>query len=637
VPLGRRLPVSTAATVGGVRKRAPEVGVLLGVLGVVYGDIGTSPLYAFKASLQFFPPTGITNVEILGILSLIFWSLVLIVTVKYVTLVMRADNRGEGGILALMALAQRVSVGAGMRRAVVLVGIAGACLFFGDGIITPAISVLSAVEGLEVSAPGLKDVVLPISVVIIAILFAFQYRGTHSVGRVFGPVMAVWFVVIGLLGLVEVVAHPFVLLALSPTYAVALCIKYKALAFLVLGAVVLCVTGAEALYADMGHFGAHPIRVTWTFFVLPCLVLNYFGQGGLMISHPEALNNPFFQLGPVWFRLPLVVLATAATVIASQAVISGAYSVARQCMQLGFLPRMTVRHTSTTEEGQIYVPQVNTFLAVGVLILVLAFKTSDNLASAYGIAVTGTFLCTAMLAMVVFRRQFHWSRTAAISVFGFFFLIDSTFFAANTLKVVEGGWVPLAMGFALIGVMTSWKRGRDLLLARWQQDSMPLAPFLARLPQSRTIRVPGLAVFLTGQPDYVPTSLLHNLKHNKVLHERVLFVTVQTVDEPEVSAERRSEVSELAPGVHRVILRYGFMESPNIPRALEDLNGTIKFDPMQASYFLGREVLVPSMVPKMAWWRTWLFLLMARNAVPATEFFRIPSDRVVELGVRVAI
>jgi KUP system potassium uptake protein len=311
--------------------------------------------------------------------------------------------------------------------------------------------------------------------------------------------------------------------------------------------------------------------------------------------------------------------------------------VARQCMQLGFLPRMTVRHTSNIEAGQIYVPQVNNILAVGVLVLVLAFKSSNSLASAYGIAVTGTFLCTAMLALVVFRRQFHWPRTAALGVFGFFFLIDATFFSANTLKVVEGGWVPLAMGAALIAIMTTWKRGRDLLLARWQQDSMPLAPFLARLPQSRTIRVPGLAVFLTGQPDYVPTSLLHNLKHNKVLHERVLFVTVQTADEPEVSSDRRAEVTELAPGIHRVILRYGFMESPNVPRNLEQLNGIIKFDPMQASYFLGREVLVPAMAPKMGWWRTWLFLLMARNAVPATEFFRIPSDRVVELGVRVAI
>jgi KUP system potassium uptake protein len=630
--------MTVAAAADQVRRPMPAVGMLLAVLGVVYGDIGTSPLYAFKASMQFFNGSAITSIEALGILSLIFWSLVLIVTVKYVMLIMLADNRGEGGILALMALAQRVSVGIGIRNVLTLVGIAGACLFFGDGVITPAISVLSAVEGLEVSAPGLQQYVLPIAVLVIAALFAAQSYGTGSVGRVFGPIMALWFVAIGALGIGRIVQHPSVLLAVSPAYAFALCAQYKALAFVVLGAVVLCVTGAEALYADMGHFGAHPIRVTWSFFVLPSLVLNYFGQGALTISDPAAVANPFYLLAPHWIRLPLVVLATIATVIASQAVISGAFSIARQCMQLGFLPRMTVRHTSNTEEGQIYVPQVNAMLVIGVLILVLAFKTSDNLASAYGIAVTGTFLCTCVLAMVVFRRQFHWSRAAAIAVFGGFFLIDSVFFSANTIKVVEGGWVPLVLGIALTAIMTTWKRGRDLLLARWRQDSLPLAPFLARLPQSRTIRVPGMAVFLTGTPDYVPTSLLHNLKHNKVLHERVLFVTVQNVDVPEVRAGRRMEVAELAPGIHRVILRYGFMESPNIPRALEDLNEAgVPFDPMQASYFLGREVLVPATVPKLRWWRHWLFLVLARNAVPATEFFRIPYDRVVELGVRVAI
>ncbi len=356
-----------------------------------------------------------------------------------------------------------------------------------------------------------------------------------------------------------------------------------------------------------------------------------------MLRDASAIQNPFFLLGPVWLRLPMVILATIATVIASQAVISGAFSMARQCMQLGFLPRMTVRHTSNMEEGQIYVPQVNTALAVGVVLLVLAFKTSDNLASAYGIAVTGTFLCTAVLAMVVFRRQFHWSRAAAISVFGGLFLVDIVFFSANTVKIVEGGWVPLVLGIALTGMMTSWKQGRDLLLSRWKQSSMPLAPFLARLPQSRIIRVPGVAVFMTGNPDYVPTSLLHNLKHNKVLHENVLFVTVQTEDVPEVSQRRRSEVAELAPGIYRIVLRYGFMESPNIPRALEDLTDQVKMRVSQASYFLGREVLVPGMAPKMSWWRQALFLVLARNAVPATEFFRIPSDRVVELGVRITI
>jgi KUP system potassium uptake protein len=606
---------------------------------VVYGDIGTSPLYAFKASLQHYAPKDVASLEIMGILSLIFWSLALVVTVKYVLLILLADNRGEGGILALMALAQRVSVGARVRSALTLIGIVGACLFFGDGVITPAISVLSAVEGIEVSAPELKQYVLPISVVVILLLFAVQSRGTGSVGRVFGPVMAAWFLSIGLLGLWEIVRHPFVLLALSPSYAATLCLHHGLLAFVVLGSVVLCVTGAEALYADMGHFGREAIRTAWLFFVLPCLVLNYFGQGALLISEPEAASNPFFLLGPHWTSLPMVILATAATVIASQAMISGAYSMARQCVQLGFLPRMTVRHTSNTEEGQIYLPQVNVMMVVGVTILVLSFKTSDNLAAAYGIAVTGTFLCTSMLATVVFRREFHWSRLTAVAVFGFFFVVDFLFFTSNLLKVPEGGWVPLVLGAALTALMTSWKRGRDLLLARWRQDSLPLAPFLARLPQSRTVRVPGMAVFLTGTPDYVPTSLLHNLKHNKVLHERVLFVTVQNVDEPEIGADRRTEVSELAPGIHRIILRYGFMESPNIPRALEDdlPAAGVAFDPMQASYFLGREVLVPGTVPKLPWWRHWLFLVMARNAVPATEFFRIPYDRVVELGVRIAI
>ncbi len=618
-------------------RHPPQWGMLLAVLGVVYGDIGTSPLYAFKSSLILFRGIRVSDVEIMGILSLIFWALILIVTVKYVLLVMRADNRGEGGILALMALAQRVCVSPWMRGMVALVGIAGACLFFGDGVITPAISVLSAVEGLEISSPDLKDFVLPISVVVIVLLFAVQSRGTGSIGRLFGPIMAVWFVVIGALGAAQIAVHPYVLLALSPWYALKLVLIYKGMAFFVLGAVVLCVTGAEALYADMGHFGVTPIRRSWTFFVLPTLVLNYFGQGAAVISDPAALHNPFFLLAPHWLQLPLVVLATAATVIASQAVISGAYSMTRQCMQLGFLPRMTVVHTSSTERGQIFVPQVNLGLMVGVLVLVLAFKTSDSLASAYGIAVTGTFLCTCVLAAIVFRRQFKWSRGAAMGLFGSLFLVDLIFFSANTVKIVEGGWVPLAMGLGLMALMTSWKRGRDLLLARWQQDSLPLAPFLARLPQSRSlIRVPGMAIFLTGNPDYVPTSLLHNLKHNKVLHEQVLFVTVQNLDVPE--ARTRMQVEELAPGMHRVVLRYGFMESPNIPRALEDLSASgVKFDPMQASYFLGREVMVPSLAPKMALWRRWLFLVMARNAVPATEFFRIPYDRVVELGVRVAI
>ncbi|MDE2334780.1 MAG: potassium transporter Kup [Rhodospirillales bacterium] len=608
------------------------------MLGVVYGDIGTSPLYAFQTSLQHFTSGGFHRWEVLGILSLIFWSLILVVTVKYVLLVMRADNRGEGGILALMALAQRVASGERTRAVLALLGIAGACLLFGDGVITPAISVLSAVEGLEVVAPGLKAVVLPISVAIIIGLFLIQSRGTGTVGRLFGPVMVVWFIAIGLLGLAEVVTHPFIALALSPSYGIELLVVHRGLAFLALGSVVLAVTGAEALYADMGHFGRAPIRRAWLTFVLPSLVLNYFGQGALVLDHPKAAVNPFYLMAPGWLQLPLVILATMATVIASQALISGAFSIARQSMQLGLLPRMAVLHTSHEEEGQIYVPQINTALMVGVLVLVLAFKSSNALASAYGIAVTGTFICTGMLAIVVFRRQYHWSRAAAIGAFGGLFILDLLFFVANMLKFFEGGWVPLAIAVALMGMITSWRRGREILLARWKSDSLPLASFVARLPSSRTLRVPGMAIFLTGNQDYVPAALLHNLKHNKVLHERVLFVTVVNEDVPEVPAEERSTVVELGPGIHRVIVRYGFMESPNLPRDLAALGEYgIDYDPMQASYFLNRETLVAAAAPKMPAWRLWLFLLMARNAVPATEFFRIPSDRVIEMGVRVAI
>jgi KUP system potassium uptake protein len=632
----------TTATVtadsGKLVRPALKLGALVGVLGVVYGDIGTSPLYALQSVIGLFPNAHASNGEILGCLSLIFWSLFLIVTVKYVLLVMRADNRGEGGILALMALAQRSAVNARVRKTIALIGIGGACLLFGDGVITPAISVLSAIEGIEVSLPEAKEAVLPLAAVVIVLLFAVQSRGTSTVGRVFGPVMVVWFAVIGTLGAIQVAHNPMVLTALLPQHALIFLFRHGGFAFLVLGSVVLAVTGAEALYADMGHFGRQPIRFAWSFFVLPALVLNYFGQGALVMADPAAAKNPFYLLAPASLQLPLVVLATLATVIASQALISGAFSIARQCMQLGFIPRMTVRHTSTNQEGQIYVPQVNLALMVGVLILVFAFRSSAALASAYGIAVTGTFICTCILAIAVFRRQFGWPRWLALLVWGFFLIIDGVFFSANILKVVEGGWVPLLLGFCLMVMMTTWKQGRDLMQQRWKQDSLPLASFLARLPQSRTVRVPGMAVFLTGQPDYVPSALLHNLKHNKVLHEKVLFVTVSTLDEPEAGPARRTEVIELAPGIHRVLLRYGFMESPNVPRALEDLRSKgVEYDPMQASYFLGREVVVRAMAPKLSLWRLWLFLVMARNAVPATEFFRIPSDRVVELGVRIAI
>ena len=616
----------------------PRVSTLLGVLGIVYGDIGTSPLYALKASLEHFTPGGLEQWEVLGVLSLVIWSLLIVVTLKYVLLIMRADNRGEGGILALMALAQRVVPEPRLRVVLTMLGIGGACLFFGDGAITPAISVLSAVEGLQITSPALRTYVIPISIGVIVALFAAQWRGTGRVGSVFGPIMLVWFIVLAVLGARAIVANPVVLMALSPTYGVQVLVNDGWLAFVALGSVVLAVTGAEALYADMGHFGRTPIRQMWIALVLPALALNYLGQGALVLTTPGALSNPFYLLCPDTLRLPLVILATMATVIASQALISGAFSVARQCTQLGFLPRMTVVHTSATEEGQIYLPQINGALFIGVLGLVLAFRTSDNLAAAYGIAVTATFLCTCVIAGVVYRRQFGWPIPAVILTFGSFVVIDGVFFASNALKIPSGGWVPLVLGAALVLLMTSWKRGRDLLLARWRADSLTLSSFLARLPQSRTIRVPGMAVFLTGTPDYVPGALLHNLKHNKVLHERVLFVTIVADDVPEVSVADRAEVVLLAPGIHRIVIHYGFMESPNLPRDLLRLREReVAFDPMQVSYFLSRETIVAASVSRLSLWRRAMFLLLARNAVSATEFFRIPSDRVVEVGVRVAV
>jgi KUP system potassium uptake protein len=518
------------------------------------------------------------------------------------------------------------------------VGIAGAALFFGDGVITPAISVLSAVEGLKVVSHTFEEAVVPISIAVLVGLFLVQYRGTAKMGAVFGPVTALWFTTLGLLGIAEIIVAPEVLGAVSPHHAALFVAAHPVAAFVALGSVVLAVTGAEALYADMGHFGRPPIQRAWVAFVLPALALNYLGQGALLLSDPKAIENPFYLLAPEWLRLPLVVLATAATIIASQSMISGAYSIARQCVQLGFLPRLVVQHTSETEEGQIYLPQVNAALLLGVLILVVSFRNSDSLAAAYGLAVTGTFVATSTLAILVFRRQFGWSAPLVAAVFVPLLLIDLGFFISNVLKIPEGGWVPLVLGVGLFALMHTWKQGRELLFSRVRQDSLPLKSYLARLPQSRTIRVPGIAVFMTGQSDYVPNALLHNLKHNKVLHERVLFVTVLNEDVPQVPEERRREVQELGPGIHRVIVRYGFQESPNIPRELEALREAgIDFKPMQASYFLGREVLVQAVVPKMARWRQWLFRVMARNAVPATEFFRIPSDRVVELGVRVAI
>ena len=623
----------------GTGANAPlRLATLIGVLGVVYGDIGTSPLYALQTCLTYFSHTTFVRDDVLGMISLITWALIITVTVKYVTFIMRADNNGEGGTLSLMALASRVSRSERTRSALGLIGIVGAGLFFGDGVITPAISILSAVEGIEVVSPETSHLVLPISLAVIMVLFLVQRHGTGKVGNAFGPIMALWFLVLGLLGLNQIVHDPRVLVALSPTYGAMFIIRHNAIAFAALGAVVLAVTGAEALYADMSHFGKRPIRVSWLFFVLPCLLLNYYGQGALVIANPAMANNPFYNLAPPALQVPLIILATMATVIASQAVISGAFSVSRMCVQLGLLPRMEVRHTSALERGQIYVPQINAILAFGVVLLVLTFGSSASLASAYGIAVTGTFLCDNTLAAFVYRREFGWPRWMVIALFGAIGIVDFAFFAANSMKIFEGGWVPLAIGLSIILIITTWRRGRGLIMARWVQDSLPLASFIGRLPQSRIVRVPGTAVFMTGNLDFVPNALLHNLKHNKVLHEQVFFVTVRNLDVPYAAPDERAEVEEATPGIYKVTLYYGFMESPNVPQALESLSAQgIDFKPMQASYFLGRETVVPASVPKLRFIRRWLFLFMARNAIPATEFFRIPSDRVVELGVRIAV
>lgn len=621
---------------------AKPVGIaaLVAVLGIVYGDIGTSPLYAFQSSVAIVNAPGhpATASEIMGLASLTFWALMLIVTIKYVILIMHADHNGEGGIIALAALAQRVAQNPRLRWILGLIGIGGACLFFGDSMITPAISVLSAIEGIEVAIPEAAYVILPVTILVLIALFAAQAFGTGKIGIAFGPIMIVWFLSIGLFGIGGILLHPAVALALSPGYALQFIVTHGYLSFVALGSVVLCVTGAEALYADMGHFGRKPIQHAWIFFVLPCLTLNYLGQAALIITSPKMADNPFYHLVPHWAQMPMLVLAALATVIASQACITGSFSLCRQIIQLGYLPRTRILHTNPSEEAQIYLPSLNWILAFGTLVLTLAFRSSAAFASAYGIAVTGTFVCTCVLAMVVFRHLFRWSALKVGLVFGLFMLIDTVFFASNVMKIPDGGWVSLAIAAVSMVIMTTWKRGRGLLFAKYQSESMPMASFLARLPQSRITRVPGLAVFLTSNPEIVPNSLLHNLKHNKVLHDHVFFVTVQNLDQPEAERGQRMLLQELAPNIHRVIVRYGFMEMPNLPRALQELKAAgLVFDAIQASYFTSHDMVVRSRVPKMTLWRMWLFLTLLRNATSSTEFFRIPPDRVVEFGVRVAI
>ncbi len=611
----------------------------LAALGVVYGDIGTSPLYAVKEVFAGNHPIPITEANIFGSLSLFFWALIVIVSIKYVLFIMRADNRGEGGVMAMIALALHEAKGKPRQmKAIMVIGVLGAAMFYGDGMVTPAISVLSAVEGLEVAAPALHPFVIPITLVVLFGLFFVQRRGTAVVGAFFGPVMLLWFSTLALLGLVNVLEHPAILHALNPLYGFAFLIENKALALVAMGNVVLAVTGAEALYADMGHFGRKPISRAWFVFVLPALVLNYFGQGALILAEPEAAKNPFFHLAPEWALYPLIGLATLATVIASQAVISGAFSVTRQAMQLGFMPRMEVQHTSDREAGQIYLPAVNWGLMVAVMILVLGFKSSNNLAAAYGIAVTGDMVITSILATVVVAKTWKWGWMRAILLFSCFLSVELVFLAANILKIPDGGWFPLVAGMGIFLLMTTWKRGRELLAARLQGERLELDGFIESLANSMPTRVYGTSVFLNADPKGVPHALLHNLMHNKVLHERVVLLSVRFFDVPYVPDIDRVEVRPLDENFWSVVIHYGFMDEPNVPGALEHCAVFgLEFNSLDTSYFIGRETLIPRLDSEMAFWREKIFIAMFRNAGSATAFFQIPSNRVVELGTQVVL
>ena len=613
----------------------------LGALGVVYGDIGTSPLYALRECFRDAHSLPPSPANVLGVLSLIFWSLLLIVSLKYLALVLRANNRGEGGILALMALAfPKRAPGASRRRALLIgLGVFGAALLYGDGIITPAISVLSAVEGLNIATPAFEHFVIPITVITLVGLFAAQSRGTGKVGTVFGPVMVLWFVSLALLGLRGILKSPQVLWCFDPLLGLDFLVRNRWTGFAVLGAVFLAVTGAEALYADLGHFGARPIRVAWFGLVLPALFLNYLGQGALVLHDPESIENPFYLLAPHWALYLLVGLSTAATVIASQALISGAFSLTIQAIQLGYLPRMAVKHTSSTERGQIYLPHINWALMLACIALVLGFGSSSSMASAYGIAVTLTMLSTTVLFFFAARRVWSWSIWHAGSVCAVFLIVETAFFAANLLKVLRGGWVPLVVGLVIFLLMSTWKKGRALVWNKLRPASMPLEMFLDDLDRHRKVpRVPGTAVFMTANPEGTPIALLHNLKHNKVLHERNLILTIVTDDVPQVEAAKRSEVQKLAAGFQRLIAHYGFMEEPNVPELLAAAPlGGEPINLHRTTFFLSRESIVPTRSPTMARWRQWLFAVMGRNAQPASSFYRIPANRVVELGMQVEI
>lgn len=617
-----------------------HLALVLGAIGVVFGDIGTSPLYTLKEA--FSPHYGLTSDHdtVLGVLSLAFWSLMVVVTLKYVTIIMRADNDGEGGIMALMALAQR-TLRNGSRSAYVvgILGIFGASLFFGDGVITPAISVLGAMEGLEVAAPGLHNFIVPLTIVVLVVLFAGQRFGTAKVGKVFGPVTMLWFVAIAAIGAWNIIKAPEVLKAFNPWWAVAFFADHGWHGVFILGAVVLAVTGGEALYADMGHFGARPIRHGWYFFVLPCLVLNYLGQGALVLEHPELVRNPFYESVPPWALYPMIVLATMAAVIASQAVITGAFSIGRQAMQLGYIPRMRIKHTSSEAIGQIYVPGINWMLMVMVIGLVLVFRSSSNLAVAYGISVSATMLIDTLLLALVARALWPNGRRWILALCIPFFFIDVAFVVANGAKLLQGAWFPVVLGIVLFTLMRTWSRGRALLREEIRKDGIRVDTFLPGLMLAPPVRVPGTAIFLTADPGLVPHALLHNLKHNKVLHERNVFLTVETLPVPYAPVERRIRVDAIGDDFHRVVVRFGFMETPDVPLALMracDREG-LSMDPMDTTYFASRENVVAGARRGMPTWRDKLFAVMHRNAAPASGFFRIPGNRLVELGAQVEI
>jgi KUP system potassium uptake protein len=622
---------------GEIKPKAGFWPLTLGSVGVVYGDIGTSPLYAIRESVLAAgggAQTPATEPVILGILSLIIWSLILVVSVKYVAILLRADNNGEGGTLALMALAHRATASA----VVILLGIISGALFYGDAIITPALSVLSAVEGLKILTPAFEPYVVPLALLILLTLFAVQWRGTASVAAFFGPITLLWFFAIAAAGLWHIAQNLSVLRAFNPAHGAVFLASHGIIGLVTLGAVFLAVTGSEALYADLGHFGRGPIRMAWFGAALPALVLNYLGQGALLLADPQAIENPFFLLYPNWALLPMVVLATAATVIASQAVITGAYSLTQQAVQLGLLPRFEIRHTSAEQFGQIYMPRVNTLLLVGVLLLVGMFRSSSALASAYGIAVTGTMVVTTIMALVVIRRVWNWSTLASLFLLGPFLLIDLTFLAANLLKVVEGGWMPLALGGAVMLVMYTWRRGSRILFEKTRRQETPLVNLISMLERKPPPRVPGTAVFLTGHAQSAPTALLHSLKHYKVLHEQNVVLTIQSEPIPKVEPSDRVEIEPLGPMFSRIILRFGFMETPNVPGALAIARKLgWKFDIMSTSFFLSRRSLKAAVRSEMPRWQQSLFLVIARSASDATDFFHIPTGRVVEVGTQVTV